>query len=80
MKDFSKVKFVKPSADALDITKGKVYPVIDFNKSLCLHSIFDDDGFKILINLENDFICTHLRRRNGVWIPCDENGKELGYE
>lgn len=78
MKDYSKVKFVKPSVDGDDVTKGKVYPIVYFNKSLCLHDILDDVGFKITINLEDDFICTHLRRGNGVWIPCDENGKELG--
>ncbi len=70
MKDYSKVKYVKPSVDGIDITKGKVYECIMSRKETAL--IKDDDNFDILIYID---MCPHLGTCN--WIPCDENGKEI---
>lgn len=74
--DYSKVKFVKPSAHAdchiagRYLTKGKVYPFI--NTSFDFGNITDNEGKWCKIRI-ND--CFHLKGKN--WIPCDENGKEL---
>lgn len=69
MKDYSKVKYVKPSVDGLDITKGKVYRIV---REYDLHYIIDDSFDEIGINIP---MCCHLKFKH--WIPCDENGKEI---
>ena len=72
--DYSKVKHVKPSVSADNVTLDKLY--------LCEHefndvfSVNDDTGFSILVVLNNNLIEGVSSYRFG-WIPCDENGKEL---
>lgn len=76
MKDYSKVKFVKPSVDGYCpfgircITKGRVYPIKNLDANL--GSIIKDDGHIVRILING---CAFLNGRE--WIPCDENGKEL---
>ena len=71
MKDYSKVKFVKPSVDGLQLKKEKVYR-FEFvsNKG---GYIYNDRLVHIFVFIpESD----HLNGKH--FIPCDENGKELG--
>lgn len=70
MKDYSKVKYVKPSVDGRDITQCKVYSFD--HVSWELGCVYDDKGVKIYIYVPE---CPHLKDKH--WIPCDENGKEI---
>lgn len=72
--DYSKVKFVKPSVSARDITRGKVYPVLKSSES-GLMEINDDSGYRIVL-FAND--CSHLDGAH--WIPCLEDGTPLTKE
>lgn len=69
--DYSKVKFVKPSVNGIDITKGKVYPLA--NQHGDTGNVINDVGALLYIIITG---CAHLEFKK--WIPCDENGKELG--
>lgn len=76
MKDYSKVKFVKPSVDGtndhgkVNIKYGNIYP---FRYLIMgLGEVVDDFGKKIVIRVKS---CAYLDYEK--WIPCDENGKEL---
>lgn len=71
MKDYSKVKYVKPSVSGEDITKGKVYEVKRF-KYPAIVSVLDDSKFEI-----DCFIPKSSHLNGSSWIPCDENGKEI---
>lgn len=77
------IKFVKPTAGNYDediasyITEGKVYPVqeiIDKVRNVFLVTIKDDDGD--LIETMVNRLSSHLYMK-GMFIPCDENGKEI---
>lgn len=68
--DYSKVKYVKPSVDGIDITKDKVYE-FDFYDDDFGH-ITDDDDFQITIIIPE---CAHLNGAN--WIPCTKDGTPL---
>ncbi len=73
MKDYSKVKYVKPSVDGLDITKGKVYRILKKEDGYRhIYNILDDVDYEISISIKS---CCHLD--GGNWIPCDEKGKEI---
>lgn len=68
--DYSKVKYVKPSVDGLDITKDKVY---EFEHTLYeLGLITDDSEVKIHIYITE---CPHLKDKH--WIPCTKDGTPL---
>ena len=77
MKDYSKVKFVKPSVDSFFydgspyFIKDKVYELNVFG------NILNESGYECIINVNEK--SSHLRYK-GVFIPCDENGKELDNE
>ena len=71
--DYSKVKFVKPSVGANTLQKGKVYKFTQ--KQGDGGYVTDDRRILIFIRIGR---CAHLGFKN--WIPCDENGKELGDE
>lgn len=71
--DYSKVKFVKPSVDGFYVAKGNVY-AFEFHENKG-GKVINDKNRSIYILIED---CAHLSFNN--WIPCDENGKELGYE
>ena len=61
--DYSKVKYVKPSVDGLDITKDKVYK---FDHNLYeLGMITNDAEVEIYIYIPE---CPHLD--DAPWIPC----------
>lgn len=75
MKDYSKVKYVKPSVDGKDITKCKVYEVVDFLFDDC-YRIRDDVNDYITVTFSNkDSDIVHESRYN--WIPCDKDGNEI---
>lgn len=68
--DYSKVKYVKPSVDGLDITKDKVYEFDSYADDY--GGITDNDNFPITIIIHE---CAHL---NGAdWIPCTKDGTPL---
>lgn len=72
--DYSKVKFVTPSVDGEDLTKGKVYAVSGKSPH-GLPVIIDDEGEVVIIRID---MCAHL---NGAhWIPCLEDGTPLTKE
>lgn len=76
MKDYSKVKFVKPSVDGtnddgkVNIKCVNIYPFRHL--IMGLGEVVDDFGDKIVIRVKS---CAFLDYDK--WIPCDENGKEL---
>lgn len=79
MKDYSKVKFVKPSVDGtnddgvLNVKKSSIYAFKHVFGNL--GEVTDDLGGNILIRIKS---CSYLNYEK--WIPCDENGKELDNE
>lgn len=68
MKDYSKVKYVKPSVDGVYITKGKVYECLNkgYSSRFGYTYTYDNNGFKHYICIDNI-----------IWHPCDEKGKEI---
>lgn len=70
MKDYSKVKYVKPSVGGTDITKGNVYYFK--HPAGAGGFIKNDKGCKILVYIPS---CAHLD--NKKWIPCDKDGNEI---
>lgn len=74
MKDYSKVKFVKPSVDSF-FSDGSPYFIKDKVYELDYHgNVLNEAGYTCIIDMDDK--SAHLRYK-GVFIPCDENGKEL---
>lgn len=69
-KDYSKVKYVKPSVGGTDITKGKVYE-FEFDEAAG-GFVKSDSGVCIYI-----CIISSLHIDNKHWIPCDKDGNEI---
>lgn len=64
--DYSKVKYVKPSVDGLDITKDKVYR---FNHDIREGGSLDDDKSVVIYIYIPE--CPHLD--GSPWIPCTKD-------
>lgn len=67
---YSEIKYVKPSVDGENITKGKVYSFeLDYHKG---GYIKNDLGDRIYIFIPR---CYYIN--DSHWIPCDETGNEI---
>lgn len=71
MKDYSKVKYVKPSVDGSGLTMGKVYD-FEFDEKE-KGWIKNDYNYNAYINIPKS---SHLQCK-GCFIPCDKDGNEI---